>query len=118
MATRTSPRRRRAAVRAVPVRSPRGQGWRPMSWTRRLILPGRCVLAGLCIAASVPPWGWWPLAFVGIALLDRLIAGQPRRARFLRMSLVAACWLYPSTVWMFDLTAPGYLIASAFYAAM
>ena len=42
-----------------------------MSWTRRLILPGRCLLAGLCIAASVPPWGWWPLAFVGIALLDR-----------------------------------------------
>ncbi len=95
----------------VPVGSPRGQGWRPMSWTRRLILPGRCLLAGLCIAASVPPWGWWPLAFVGIALLDRLIADQPWKRRFRRTWLVAAAWLFPALFWIWDLTAPGYLVA-------
>ena len=33
------------------------------------------VLGGLCLAASVPPWGWWPLAFVGVAIWDRLLAG-------------------------------------------
>jgi apolipoprotein N-acyltransferase len=88
-----------------------------MSWTRRLILPGRCLLAGLCIAASVPPWGWWPLAFVGIALLDRLIAGQPWKRRFRRTWLVAAAWLFPALFWIWDLTPPGYLVAGALYSA-
>ena len=36
----------------------------------------RCVAAGLCVVASVPPWGWWPLAFVGVALLDEEIRGR------------------------------------------
>ncbi|MGZ4682788.1 MAG: apolipoprotein N-acyltransferase [Acidimicrobiales bacterium] len=88
-----------------------------MSWTRRLILPGRCVLAGLCIAASVPPWGWWPLAFVGIALLDRLIADQPWKRRFRRTWLVAAGWLFPALFWIWDLTAPGFVVAASLYAA-
>jgi apolipoprotein N-acyltransferase len=88
-----------------------------MSWTRRLILPGRCVLAGLCIAASVPPWGWWPLAFVGIALLDRLIADQPWKRRLRRTWLVAAAWLFPALFWIWDLTPPGYVVAAALYAA-
>jgi len=87
-----------------------------MSWTRRLILPGRCVLAGLCIAASVPPWGWWPLAFVGIALLDRLIADQPWKRRFRRTWLVGAAWLFPALFWIWDLTPPGYVVAAALYA--
>src|SRR5881392_3165497 len=37
----------------------------------------RALLAGLLLAASLPPWGWWPLAFVGLVLLDRLIGDQP-----------------------------------------
>jgi apolipoprotein N-acyltransferase len=78
---------------------------------------GRCAVAGLCLAASVPPWGWWPLAFAGIALLDRLIADRPWPSRFRRTGLAAAFWLYPATLWMLDLTAPGYLVAGAFYAA-
>jgi apolipoprotein N-acyltransferase len=84
----------------------------------RLYVYARAALAGLCIGASVPPWGWWPLAFVGVALVDRLLAGQPARARFRRMSLVAAWWLYPTTLWMLDLSAPGWLVSQAIYAAM
>ncbi len=80
-------------------------------------LIGRCVLAGACLAGSVPPWGFWPLAFVGIALVDRLIAGQPWTRRFGRTWLVAATWLYPATLWIWDLTAPGYLAAGAFSAS-
>ncbi len=75
------------------------------------------IVAGLCIAASVPPWGWWPLAFVGIAIVDQLIATPSWRRRFARMWLVAAAWLYPAMLWMWDLTAPGYVAAGAFYAA-
>jgi len=83
----------------------------------KVLLALRGVGTGLVIAASVPPWGWWPLAFVGLFLLDRLIAGQPAKARFRRTWLVCAAWLYPSMVWMVDLTLPGYLIACAVYAA-
>jgi len=88
-----------------------------MSWKSRLLLLGRCLLAGVCIAASLPPWGWWPLAFVGIALLDRLIAGQSWKRRFRRTWLVAAAWLFPALFWIIDLTAPGYVIAAALYAS-
>lgn len=54
---------------------------------------------------------------MGIALLDRLIADRPAKARFRRTWLVAAAWLYPSMLWMIDLTLPGYLVACATYAA-
>ena len=79
----------------------------------RARIAARCALAGGCIAASMPPWGWWPLAFVGIALADRLLAEQPWRVRARRMWLVAACWLFPATIWMLDLTPPGWVIAQA-----
>jgi len=87
-----------------------------MNWASRPAIIARAVGAGLCLAASVPPWGWWPLAFVGIALLDALIADQPWRTRLGRTWLVAAAWLYPATLWMWDLTAPGYVAAGAFFA--
>ena len=70
------------------------------------------------LAASLPPWGWWPLAFVGLALLDRLIADQPVWTRFRRGWLVAAALLFPTLSWLFSFTAPGYVIASAYYAAL
>jgi apolipoprotein N-acyltransferase len=89
-----------------------------MTATSRTSVFARCTLAGLCLAAAVPPWGWWPLAFVGFALLDRLLAGQPAAARYRRTWLVAAWWLYPSTLWMLDLTIPGYGLAQAVAAGM
>ena len=77
--------------------------------TLRAIL--RAVIAGLCLAASVPPWGWWPLAFLGIAMWDRLLRNAKPRARMLRSIVFAAAWFTPSMLWMVDLTAPGYVIA-------
>lgn len=88
-----------------------------MNWESRFGVFLRCAVAGICLAGSVPPWGWWPLAFVGMFLLDRLLADQPWKRRFRRTWLVAATWLYPAMLWMFDLTAPGYVAAGAFYAA-
>jgi len=77
----------------------------------------RCVVAGLCLCAALPPWGWWPLAFVGIALLDLLVADQPAGARFRRTWLTCLAWLAPGMLWMWDLTPPGYVVAAIFYAA-
>lgn len=86
-------------------------------WVARSRTSGLALLAGLCLAASVPPWGWWPLAFVGIAIWDRLLADQPARTRFCRSWIVAAGWLAPAMLWMWALTAPGYVVAVAVYSA-
>ncbi|MDQ2648651.1 MAG: hypothetical protein M3Z03_03745, partial [Actinomycetota bacterium] len=76
------------------------------------------VLSGLALCGSLPPFGWWPLAFVGLLGLDRLLADQPRRTRFARGALVGLGLYIPSLVWMQALTVPGYLIASFLYAGM
>ena len=39
----------------------------------------RAIAAGLLLAASLPPWGFWPLGLVGMALWIELLleASQP-----------------------------------------
>ena len=69
--------------------------------------------AGLLLAFSLPPWGWWPLAFGGIALFDASLAGCRPWARFGRGWLVAFGLLGPSTAWMFSFTPPGYIFEVA-----
>ncbi|MCU0267209.1 MAG: apolipoprotein N-acyltransferase [Acidimicrobiales bacterium] len=88
-----------------------------MPWRPRLLIAGRGLLAGACIAAALPPWGWWPLAFLGVAQWDRLLAGASARERFTRTWFVGVAWFLPSMLWMWDLTAPGYLVAVAAYSA-
>ncbi len=83
----------------------------------RLRAVGLSILAGLAIAASIPPWGWWPLAFVGIAIWDQLLADQGPRVRFWRSWLVAVSWLGPGMLWMWGLTNPGYVVAVAVYGS-
>ena len=46
-----------------------------------MIVPS--VASGLLIAFSLPPWGWWPLAFAGAALLYWRLAGLPTTSRVL-----------------------------------
>jgi apolipoprotein N-acyltransferase len=77
-----------------------------------------CLGTGVLIAAALPPWGWWPLAFVGVALLDRLIADRPRWARFRRGMAVGVGLYVPSLAWMTEMTVPGYAIAAVAYAAL
>lgn len=76
------------------------------------------ILAGSLLAAAVPPFGWWPLAFVGVAVWDRLLTGASGRSRFGRSFLMAVAWFAPTMLWMVDLTAVGYPIAVLLFAAM
>jgi apolipoprotein N-acyltransferase len=85
---------------------------------RRSVTAAACLGAGIATAAALPPWGWWPLAFVGVAGLDRLIADQPRWSRFRRGMLVGLGLYIPSLAWMIEMTAPGYVIAAVAYAAL
>ena len=86
--------------------------------TSRWITAAWCAASGFALCLSLPPFGFWPLAFVGLAGLDRLIAGQPVRARFARGWLVAMAAFVPSLSWMTALTAPGYLVACVAYSTM
>ncbi|MFN0028189.1 MAG: apolipoprotein N-acyltransferase [Acidimicrobiales bacterium] len=73
--------------------------------------------AGGAIALAMPPWGWWPLAFIGFALFGSLLGAPRRRSRFVRGWLVGAAWLVPSTFWMVDFSLPGYVFAGVFLSA-
>ncbi|MCU1369743.1 MAG: lnt [Ilumatobacteraceae bacterium] len=75
----------------------------------------RAVAAGLLIAASLPPWGWWPLAFGGIVLLDRLLAATTWKQRLFRGSVLGWTLFTPTIFWMSQLTAPGYVLAVVFF---
>lgn len=85
---------------------------------RRLVPILKPIAAGLCMAVSIPPWGFWPLAFVGIALFDHVIDGTQGRTRFVRAWLVWLALFAPTMFWMREMTAPGYVIAVCFYAAL
>jgi apolipoprotein N-acyltransferase len=67
----------------------------------------------------MPPWGLWPLAFVGVALFEVSLGEFPtRRERAARGWLFAAGWLFPAMGWMWFLTSPGYLVAGALFAGL
>ncbi|MFM7252059.1 MAG: hypothetical protein ACKO27_03210, partial [Ilumatobacteraceae bacterium] len=89
--------------------------------TRRL--PGRgtigAVAAGLLVALSLPPWGFWPLGIVGVAVFESSLGAAPSRGERLRRGwLFGAAWLYLGMCWMWFLTIPGYLVAAALFAAL
>ena len=79
----------------------------------RSLRPGPIALglvAGLLICAALPPWGWWPLAPVGIALWIHLLGDTSRFQRFSISWAVGVGWFGPSTLWMWGLTPPGYVL--------
>lgn len=75
------------------------------------------IVAGFLVAASMPPWGWWPLGFVGIATYGAVSVKQ-REKSFSTGFLFAAAWFLPSMAWMWFLTAPGYIAAILIFCVM
>ena len=96
----------------------RGGGWRAR-WTRDrwLTLLG-CVVAGGLIALSLPPAGFWPLAFAGLVVVDRLLAGVAWKGRWKRGFVIGLALFAPTMIWMKDLTLPGYLIAIVLFSVV
>ncbi|MFZ9629197.1 MAG: apolipoprotein N-acyltransferase [Ilumatobacteraceae bacterium] len=89
--------------------------------TRRLPSRGAllAVLGGLLVALSLPPWGFWPLALVGVAVFETSLGESPTpRQRVARGWLFGAAWLYLGMCWMWFLTIPGYLLAAALFAGL
>jgi len=86
--------------------------------TRRLAL---AVAGGLTVALSLPPWGWWPLSFAGIALFELALSparggAAPRGRRRAGLAFAFAfVWLMVATAWMWQLSAPGYVAANVVF---
>lgn len=80
----------------------------------------RALVAGLCVAFSLPPWGWWPLTFLGIALYAPVIVARDasRRSSFRAGFCFGVGWFTPSLMWMWFLTIPGYVVVVALFSAM
>lgn len=78
------------------------------------------LIAGALIALSLPPWGWWPLALVGVALFANITRDQSLRVRqhFALGTVMGISWFLPGMAWMWFLTSPGYVIAVLLYASM
>ncbi len=75
--------------------------------------------AGAVLAFSMPPWGWWPLAFAAFAWFDRQVAGASNsRSRFWRGFGFGSGWLFPATFWMIDLTPPGYVVQGLIFSTL
>ena len=90
----------------MPIRVPR------LSASAAMAIGG-----GLAVALSLPPWGFWPLAFVGIALFETSLGELANaRKRAARGYVFAAVWLLPGMAWMWSLTVPGYFVAVAVFA--
>ncbi|MDP9464962.1 MAG: hypothetical protein M3P52_10085, partial [Actinomycetota bacterium] len=72
---------------------------------------------GICVALSLPPWGFWPLALVGIAIFETALGETVSvRSRAARGWLFAAAWMLPGMAWIWTLTIPGYLSAVVIFA--
>ncbi|MCB1001841.1 MAG: apolipoprotein N-acyltransferase [Ilumatobacteraceae bacterium] len=88
--------------------------------TRERVAPVALALgAGALVALSLPPWGFWPLAIVGVVLFEVSLGEHPTtRQRLVRGFAFGAGWLFPGMGWMWFLTAPGYLVVGLMFAGL
>ena len=79
--------------------------------------PALALGSGVLVAMSMPPWGFWPLAIVGVVLFEVALGAAPaRRERFRLGLLFGAGWMYLGMGWMVQLTFPGYLVAGLVFS--
>ncbi len=76
--------------------------------------------AGVLIAASLPPFGWWPLAYVGVAALFLLARGQGWRARAVLGGATGLGQFGVGLWWVHEFSIPGLvalIVVSALFTA-
>ena len=80
---------------------------------------GAGAAGGLLVAFSMPPWGFWPLAFVGIVCFELAIGDDLARSRRAAVGLAFGLpWMFVGMAWMWFLTPPGYVVTALLFAAL
>jgi apolipoprotein N-acyltransferase len=75
--------------------------------------------SGLLVGFSLPPWGWWPLSIIGIASFFAICnISQSNRESFSLGTLFSTAWLSLGMMWMWWLTAPGYILAVILFSVL
>jgi apolipoprotein N-acyltransferase len=83
----------------------------------RAARPALALGGGFLVALSLPPWGWWPLGFVGVVLLEVALGARPTvRQRALIGFAFGFSWMAMGMGWMWQLTVPGYVAATLVFA--
>ena len=86
----------------------------------RLTRAAVCFGAGALVALSVPPWGWWPLAFIGLGALTWATEGIAWGARWWAGVAFGIGMFLPGLWWMTEFHALGaflvMLLETAFVA--
>jgi apolipoprotein N-acyltransferase len=81
--------------------------------------PAMAAGGGVLVALSMPPWGFWPLAFAGVVVFELALDADHSAGRRARLGLSFALpWMLLGMAWMWFLTAPGYLVTSLLFAAL
>ena len=83
---------------------------------RRPLLLG--LVAGLLLTLGLPPFGWWPLALLGVGLLSFTLQGLPWRRRALVGLATGIGFLAPGLWWMTEFSLPGWALAMLLEAAI
>ncbi len=74
--------------------------------------------SGFLVALSLPPWGFWPLALIGVSCFMALgLTAVRARDRAGLGFMFGLGWLAMGCGWMWQLTAPGYIAAACVFAA-
>ena len=72
--------------------------------------------AGILVAAALPPWGWWPLALVGLGIWEWLLVGKRSAVRARRTALFSFGWFLPGLAWMWYVSIPGFALVLLLFA--
>jgi apolipoprotein N-acyltransferase len=84
----------------------------------RAARPALALFGGFLVALSLPPWGFWPLAFIGVVLLGIAVGDVPdRRQRAWCGFAFGAAWMSMGMGWMWFLTVPGYVVTTIMFAS-
>jgi len=88
----------------------------PRPLHQRVARPALALGAGALTALSLPPWGFWPLAIIGVMLFEVCLrTAQTRWERVRIGALFGAGWMYLGMGWMVQLTPPGYVAAGLIF---